>query len=307
MEKLTDVNNPIITLDDSLEAIEINQGNYTLDLGKNEVRRVIEGKFLHKNYLEYLHLAWANHKGIIMSPDIFWHIVSCETATHIKENASAYAGLFTTTPDKKQDIIVETTDSQLIPLDRIEDQLRMRVPTNIDLFIPSFSTTNKNSYFAFVAAFADAMQVYYNYSMYMCGIPNVQLLGTYEDWHKIETNVSAIKNLLDKKTNKYFDGVLDILTSIIENKDRKFWKNIFSLERCGSGSQVEVAGWISDLFMKKGRPGYISNYSALVSKVPYTFLDTKQKFELCHGLFGSDERDNFLVPEFGYTINEIKS
>lgn len=153
--------------------------NYSVDAKKEgfkEVRRCIDGQYSHKNYLNYLEMAWASHHGVVISPDILWHIISSELASHIKDNADFYAELFTTTPGQKQNIIIPTGDTELIDLLVIRDELIRRIPMDANLFLPKFSTTTLNSEFAFAASFADAMQVYYNYMMFCCGISKIKVL-----------------------------------------------------------------------------------------------------------------------------------
>jgi len=71
-----------------------------------------------------------------------------------------------------------------------------------------------------------------------------------------------------------------------------------------SGHQTEVKGWITEMFIKVPRPGYVDNFPTNVAKVSYKFLDTNQNFELKYGLFSSNIKDGFLIPDFGYIINE---
>jgi hypothetical protein len=274
------------------------------------VRDCIEGEYRHTNYMEYLEMAWGNHYGVIMSPDIFWFILLNESASHIKENSEYYRSLFTTATEGKVDIIVPTADPQLISLNLIANELRKLVPTDIDIFLPSFSTSTVSSAFAFKAAFADAMTPYYNYMMLLCGIPKIQIQGTSEDWNKLSEGVDKLKSLLNKDENimKYFERVQNISKSIINNLESQsadFWKGMFSLERCGSGGQVDVRGWIVDMYIKKPRPAYVNNFPTNTAKVPYKLINTGQNFELSYGLFSSNIEDGFLVPDFGFIINEV--
>lgn len=291
--------------DDKYTIEEFNHGLKTKT--QTIVRDCISGHFRQKNYLLYLHHAWGGHYGVVISPDIFWQIFLTEIAGHIKDNSEYYRKLFTSS-EKKVEITVPTGDPQLIDLKLIESELRKLVPTDINLFMPEFTTSTESSLMAFKAAFADAMTPYYNYSMYLCGIPKIRIDGTVEDWQKMCTSVDELKKIIDKdeKIVSYLSKVKALFEKICNtpNTDIEFWKDIFTLKKCGSGSQVEVHGWITDLFIKIPSVRYGENFSSCVSKVPYTFLNTGQKFELIYGLFGSSMEEEFLVPEFGYLISE---
>lgn len=269
------------------------------------VRTEIHGSVFHKNYLEYLANSWNNHYGIIISPDILWYNILCELAGHIKGNAEQYRSLFTTS-NSKTEIRVPTADPQLIDLNLIANELSRLVPTNTDAFLLRFSTTNEHAALAFKAAFADAMTPYYNYSMFMCGLPRVKILGTPEDWDIITNTLIDFLRLFEPLQD-YLSGLIVIMKQIkgcLTEPDVTFLKDIFRLERCGSGGQVEVAGWITKFYTQKPRLGYVGNYNSAVSKVPYTFLETGQEFVLNYGLFSSNLDGHYLVPEFGFTINE---
>jgi hypothetical protein len=305
-----------VVLDTTLEVKELKDyptekfNEAITDKGRVTVRDCISGKHRHKNYLNYLQMAWGSHYGVVISPDIFWHLALSEMGSHIKDNSAHYRSLFTTS-DKKVDISVPTADPQLIDLNLIVGGLRKLVPTDVDLFLPEFTTTTPSSSLALMAVFADAMTPYYSYSMYMCGIPKIKILGFKSDWEIVINQLVKLKDVLNKDAaiTKYFDGVIEVATKIAGNYDtvdEDFLRDIFSLERCGSGGQVEVLGWITKMFMKVPSIRYVGNYPTCISKVPYKFLDTNQDFELNYGLFSSDEEDGYLVPDFGFIINEVK-
>lgn len=294
-----------IILDPSLQPGRIgwNEINVT-EKGYKEVRRALHGTILHKNYMEYLKLCWSKHYGVIISPDIVWSIISNELALHIKANATKYESLFTTTSGTKQEIIMLTDDEVMLPLDTLAKELQSRVPTDVELFIPNFSTTNNNSHFAFIAAFADAMQVYYTYSTTKCGIPKVKVLGTNEDWLLLSDNIKKLKNILTGIPENYFNGIVSMIGTLSVVNDTGFWNKIFYIERCMSGHPDKIKGWINTLFINLPEKEDLEGYPSLVSKVPYTFLDKNTEYELCYGLFGSMEADGFLIPDFGYIVNQ---
>lgn len=269
------------------------------------VRDCITGPVRHLNYLEYLAAAWQDHKGIVVSPDLIWHVVLNEIAGHIKANSAKYQSLFSAS-EGKVEILVPTGDAQLLPLDLIMGQLEALVPTDINVFRPVFSTSTKESKFAMMAVFADAMSPYYNYGMYMCGIRKVRILGTNQDWNQM---LAALDNLGDilPDLKKYFTTVGQTVEGIANNAENPtvdYWSKMFSLKKCGSGHQVTVEGWIKSLFITIPRVAYVHNFPTCVSYVAYKNVTTEKNYELVYGLFSSREEDEYLLPEFGYLITE---
>lgn len=297
-----------IILDDTLVPItivatDITGFNSGIANGKQLVRDVVQGPIRHQNFIEYLATAWKSHYGVVVSPDFIWHIILNEIAGHIKSNASHYQDLFSKS-EGKVEIIVPTGDNELLPLDTIMEQLAQLVPTDIDIFRPNFSTSTASSSFAMMATFADAMSPFYNYSMYMCGITKVKLLGSNADWDTMLAALDKLSNLLPK-LKKYLAQVSNEVKGIaafVEVPSVGFWKKMFSLEKCGSGKQVEVKGWITNFFIKKPSPAYVNNYPTCVSYVKYKNITTGVNYELVSGLFSSTEEDGYLIPDFGYLI-----
>ena len=76
---------------------------------------------------------------------------------------------------------------------------------------------------------------------------------------------------------------------------------MFSLERCGSGSQVMVSGWITQLYIEQPRIPYPENFISCVSKIDYKCYNDGSDYRLYAGLFVSKIENDYLVPEFDST------
>ena len=193
-----------------------------------------------------------------------------------------------------------------LDLDELMKRLKELVPNNVDDFFPEFSTKTQDSTISDYGAFAHMVSPYYNYSMYLCGIPKVRVEGTNEDWLNFESGLQRLGSLFidtDQKMTTYFLNVSDTILKI-RNETIDF-SDMFRLEECGSGSQVEVAGWIQDFFIDIPRARYLENYCTCVSKIPYKNITLKKDFTLYTGLFGSNlDNDNYLIPEFSKKLYE---
>lgn len=268
----------------------------------------VNGTHQHLNYLSYLELCWANHYSIVLKPDHIWQILLTEIATHIKNNAEKYRHLFTDSNEKKE-ITVSTADPYVLPLHEVTKQLKDLVPVGTEDFLLNFTTSTEMSRFAFNAAFCDAMSPYYSYSMLMCAFPKIRVEGTEEDWTKMLTSIKNLRTFFE--LSNYFTKVENNIKNIIsalQNNDGEIFKTMFTLVRCGSGSQTELDGWIKDFFnlTKAVRPGYVSNYPTATSIVEYKNLSTGKEYVMRVGLFSSsfDENQEFLLPEYGYAVYE---
>jgi hypothetical protein len=264
-------------------------------------------KIEHHNYLEYLAVCWNTHYEVVVSPDFIWFPLLCEVAGIVKADPEQYRSLFSTS-DKKEEISIETPELVVMPVDLLFSELKRFVPTEADTFIPVFSESTEDYRLAAMTAFADMTSPYYNYSMYLCGLSAVHLEGTVEDWQKLKVHWGMIRHIIGERDG-YFAGVEGIIDQIINQFDSpspEFWNSMFRLERCGSGSQVEVEGWITEFFTSKPRPAYTKNFSSNIAEITYKQIDTQKRYKMQRGLFESTVEGQMLRPSFGCTVEELK-
>lgn len=269
----------------------------------------VDGTHVHKNYMEYLETCYDRHYGYVLSPDMIWYTILSELSIHIKNNAEHYRILFTDSLDKKE-ISVACMDWEELPF-IITDELKKVVPTDVDAFLPKFSTSNAESIFAANVAFCDAVSPFYSYSMYMCGYPSARIRGTKEDWIGVATSVAKVAGLLDLVDEEYFSKVVETIDTIIDSLDSpedhvEFYKDIFTVKRCGSGGQTEVFGWFTNFFMETPRIRYTYNYSTHISEMDFRNLSTKKDYKISTGIFGSTLNENILTPNYGRFLFELE-
>jgi len=257
----------------------------------------------HTNYMGYLEKCWADHLGVVVTPDLIWYELLSEVALLVKESPEQHRRLFSRS-GKTEDIIVLSGDPFIMPLGVLATALKSRVPSDADIFFPEFSTRTERSLHASKAAFCDICSPYYNYTMLLCGIPTVDVRGDFGDWERLQDAFAKLANLIG--ASSWTQTVSSVLSELIINFSSKgFWKNIFRLDRCGSGSEVEVSGWFPRLFRSQPRPKYAKNYSTHVSVVKYKQLPSNKNYEMSVGVFGSRLEGDFMIPDFSYVIHEV--
>ena len=267
---------------------------------------------VHRNYIEYLEGCWAGHMPAVMSPDIMWFTILSELAAHIVKNAAHYRPIFTTAEEGegKTEIVVETNSPTMLPVDKVIGQLHSLCPTDVDKYIPEFSTSTKLSSLAVQATFLEAVSPYYDYMMMLCGIPKVRLDGNEEDWQRIEESIAAIAVTANPlpEANDYLVRVASKVMQIMGSlrfSNSEFWGDMFRIASCGSGHQEVIDGWITNLFMAPPKLAYPYNFPTHISNVPYKELVTGNTFTLHTGLLSSAvDSDGFLVPQFGFVVNQ---
>jgi hypothetical protein len=255
---------------------------------------VFEAEVFHRNYLHYLAMCWKSHYGVIISPTILWNMILNNMAFEVNKRPEAFRKYFTAS-DKKIEIVVEQDGNQ-IDVNLLIQGVAGLIPANIlPHCFPDLTTDTEKSRIANYTAFLDMVSPYYNYGMFCCGIPKVKILGTYEDWKSLAENSEIIGKIIPEFEN-YLLGVRLIIYRILN--DSCDFSQIFRLERCGSGSQVEVEGWIRDFYIELPRVGYLENFIPCIAKIDYHNYNDGLDYRMYSGLFKSTEADGYLVPEF---------
>lgn len=261
----------------------------------------------HTSYYEYLALAWANHFSAVVSPDIIWHIILNEISIEIKANKETYKSLFTTSNDK-QEIIIYADHPTKINTEELIAQLKIKVPTNVDVFLPQFTTSTPDSKIAFNVAFCDTVSNYYSYSMMLCGIPNLRVEGTIKDWKLLQNNLKKLKSLLGDNLNKYLSkccSSIDSLIRALTDGSESFFKFFYKVEECGSGSDEEITGWIVNFLNIEKNFYLINDVPNQIPTIEYKNLTTNKKYKMASGCMGSLIHNGYLIPFFDNIHREI--
>lgn len=287
---------------DQFSEIQSDWRNRTAKRSLVLVQADLDGDFYQSNYLNFLQMAYGEHYGIVVTPDIIWHTLLSEAVLIVAENPKMYGGLFSDKPEEKQKIVIPAAGSEC-DLNLLIQALKHKVPSNADTFMPDFSTSNAKSRLARMAAFADLVSPYYSYGVFACGIPHVDVEGTEQDWLRVRDNWREIGKMLNGN-EEYFAKTQAILDRIAAQTDSpELWQEIIVSKPCGSGSQRVLSGWFTDLYKTQPRLRTANNFSTHTAKVCYEQLQTKERFELHHGIYSSrvTRDDDFptLTTEFG--------
>src|SRR5579859_91904 len=264
-------------------------------------------------FVGMLSSAYSLHEKVEIAPHDIWYLVLSEIATIIKSQEQACRPLFTRAETGKIDIKIPVSDITEINLHAVVVALKELVPVDVNVFVPRLSNITPEAQVALYAALADGVQGYYSYSTFMCGIPEIRLTGTPEDWNTLYESARQISSMFAsvnfKSAVSYMDEVSKIIESITETiaiDNRDFWKDIFHQKNIGSGGELEINGWITKLYYKVKQPRKLENFTVNNTIVPYKNLSTGRNFK---GVYGAFERirteDDFLRTIYSHFIFEV--
>ncbi len=217
--------------------------------------------------------AFANHRAIVLSPDVIWQLICQGFAYHINKNPEEMRHLFVG-HDGKIDLLVESSEDLFSGkadwygiVGDFETLISEKTKDGIaELMAQPFTTTGPDELMASQVVLMKSMESYFQYIIHYigCGIPNITLTGTPQDWQSI---LDRIRQLEKYGLGWWVEGLEPVLEEFVEaskgRPDTDFWKSIVKKHRpgemrgagCGFDESTELDGWFLKFFPydKNGR------------------------------------------------------
>jgi hypothetical protein len=220
--------------------------------------------------------AYNKHHILSISPDDMMNTICCVWAKYIFLNAERFRNQIVTHEGQKKitiltkqntrwdnELLIHHMNQYISAINSEQDSLKW-----MDV---EFSTTSELDKMIRNVAMLSSQKAYYSYhSRTMCWLPQINLLGTEEDWvilyDKIKWMPCYDRSMIDWK-NKLLT-VLDKFI-IASEEDVDFWQAPLTYNPGGSGSIPYYTGWITvfNPFNEKGEWAKTqSNYSGSMNQ-----------------------------------------
>jgi hypothetical protein len=201
--------------------------------------------------------AFCGHRPLVLSPDMFWLLIGQGFARHVNTHAEDLRQRFVTHVGK-QSIVVRRDDffkgSPDNPWSEVFSefslQIRKRIgAANHSNIVATFSTTGPVEKAANEIVLMDSIKNYFKYEVLtLCGIPDVALEGTADDWRALCDRTRDLGDAYDLAW--WTDRLVPTLERIAHNAagsdDPQLWKNIYKINHESGGPYIN--GWITDFF-----------------------------------------------------------
>jgi hypothetical protein len=213
-----------------------------------------------------VHLAFSDHRPLVLSPDILWLLLAQGFANHVTANAEELRSRFVKHPGKvviavrRDDFIKGSPENPWAEVfGKFTDQIREYIgEATHDLLLPTFSTTGVVERAAAQIVLLDAMQSYFAYEFHSrCGIPQVVLEGTADDWKELAERTRDFGSSELAWWTETLRPILDEFIAAAQGKlNQRFWRSIYKRDN-GSGGPY-TTGWITAFFpyLKDSRTGH---------------------------------------------------
>jgi Domain of unknown function (DUF4419) len=216
---------------------------------------------IHLNgFFNVAYQAYADHRPMVISPDMIWLLISQGFSMHVNQNAEALRKHFVQHEGKKV-LIVKRGDFVLgndkNDWESVFAEFKTKIGENTskniaEVISARFSKTTPDAAVAFDITLMDAMKSYFDYAVSLtCGIPEITIEGTVEDWKAIEERAQKLENY---ELGWWIQDLKPILAEFTKAAQRKanpdFWDNMVKIrtEPDGCTQTSFIDGWITTFY-----------------------------------------------------------
>lgn len=276
------------------------------------------------------HTAYQSHYPLKLSVSDFIVLIGQGLSRHINNNVEELRDQFVdfegkeTIEIRRDQFVMGQQNDWSTVFGEFADEIKKRIKADIyDIVIDDTSVATPTTRIVSEITLMDSMKGYFEYMVTtLCGIPQITLQGTKEDWEKLRQKVYNLKDH-NKDNSLKLDWWLDHLIPVIDKicdtavnrkADKLFWSRFYKYETPGSGNAY-VSGWITVFFpyLKSGANEF--RYSTittdelpkLFSEVPFiwNYFGNYIDMDFYGGFLGAQfNQENFTVqPAYFWSVN----
>ena len=217
------------------------------------VREIIDAPGVHP-LLAAVHVAFAEHRPLVLSPDAIWLTIAQGVALHVRLNAERLRSrLVQHEGVKKLTVEMNRVPQGAEDWTHVAGAFRSALAELVGagrarLFGCAFSTTTPEAAVAGDIVLMDVFSPYCDYEVAcVCGIPTITLTGTPADWRAIRQRIDVIDELELGFWTSSLRPIADQLQATAEGRpDVAFWRDIYKPEEAYGWDRI--TGWIARLF-----------------------------------------------------------
>lgn len=285
----------------------------------------------YNSFFNGMYQAYANHRPFILSPDMIWLLISQGFAQHINTNQETMRHHFVDFSGKLS-LIVSTDKAPDDPalsweeiFPKFTEQIQKYAGNNLtELLTCNFSTTTSLEKIASEITIMETVKPYFEFIVMrvVCGIPEITLEGTPEDWEKV---LNKAKELKRYELEWWISELEPLLTEFVNaskgDVNKTFWRNMFkyhSQKQYGAPNIID--GWIVKFFPydKEGKRNNLKELKG-TNSLPDEIVKVDLKYqevytngvkdtplELWAGFIGlkQNKRNFALRPQIGWMVRK---
>ncbi|KIJ32296.1 hypothetical protein M422DRAFT_213960 [Sphaerobolus stellatus SS14] len=202
--------------------------------------------------------AYNQHHNLIIRPDDIWVAILSQLSLYVNANSEELRKVFVQHKGKMKLELVYVGERRTFDFSIMARDFSKLLKKNIndpsfgDFVLPNFSTTGPNDTVICSMIMMSILKQYFEFSVVLsCGIPEITLLGTKEDYLNILQRIDQLSQMEMGAEPRAFAALLrPIITKFISafdeapQIDKEFWGRICHHIRVFSGSD-QLSGWVT--------------------------------------------------------------
>ena len=200
--------------------------------------------------------AYCQHHHLTIRPENVWFAILTQLSLFVNANAEAMRPFFVAHEGQKELWVYAVGTIHSVDMGALARQMSHLLSENVNdpelhpWIMPDFSTTTENDRVVASIIMMGALQKYFSYGfMLTCGLPSVTLLGTRDDWLKMQQRLEKLPQL-GTEPSEFYSLLKPVLAHFVASFDspeaqetKDFWQKI-AHESGGSGPYY-LSGWIT--------------------------------------------------------------
>ena len=287
--------------------------------------------FGYNSFFCGMYQAYADHRPFVLSPDMIWLLINQGFAQHVNANHESLRKYFVNFSGKES-LIVQSHKKLKDPsllweeiFPQFTEQIRKEVGGHlVETLTCNFSTTTSLEKTVSEITIMETVKSYFEFItiMIVCGIPEITLEGTPQDWEKV---LNKARGLKEYKLEWWISELEPLLEEFVKASkgqvDKSFWRNMFkyhSQKQYGAPNIID--GWIVKFFPydKEGRRNNLKQLEGrnclpdeivkvdVQSQEVYTDAVKETPLEFWAGFIGLEQNSKTfaLRPQIGWMVRK---
>jgi len=207
------------------------------------------------SFLQTVHLAYAQHHDLVLSPDDIWIQIALGVSIHVNQNFGTLQPKVTRSAKKEVLNIrmdeLATKDpnhwQQLVDTFALLAEQKIQ-PAFYKTMLPDFSTSTPETRTVLNALLLSSVKESLELrSASGCGIPGVVLLGTKADWEKILVHLDELNAYDLQFWTAELKPIIQEFINVFDGKEnRAFWQRMYKYRE--AYMMMQMNGWLSKFF-----------------------------------------------------------
>jgi uncharacterized protein DUF4419 len=200
--------------------------------------------------------AYNNHHHLTLRPEDVWFAILSQLGFYVNGNAEDLRSIFVSHKGQKELVVegtgtIDSFDHATFPPQIMREMAKhMNDPDLPEWIKPDFSTTTPDDVVVACILMMGGMQQYFSYTLVLCGLPSVTLLGEKNDWERMFDKINRLVGIREQAAT-FYSLLKPVLGYFVRSFDEpkgveviSFWNRIVHFHNMGSGS-TWLSGWMT--------------------------------------------------------------